>query len=173
MACGLIESLHTGEGRLHCAPESMKSWRRWDAWCAGGRWPRHPASTVRSALHVATLELYSRGLAGLPAARAPATAAARRHRHQGKDQRTHVSDPIPAPALHAKDRHHTGYASGEQRHADKSLGLGFLGRYQRPIPGMEDVSTTLRSAAGTWIVCILLHIIAIVAGQLVARRDVA
>ena len=32
-----------------------------------------------------------------------------------EDQLPDVSDPIPAPTLHAKDRHHPGHACGEQR----------------------------------------------------------
>ena len=53
---------------------------------------------------------------GLPAARAPATAAAQPDRHPKRRRaRVDVPGPRPTPALHAIDRHDPGDARGEQR----------------------------------------------------------
>src|SRR5215470_11213151 len=34
---------------------------------------------------------------------------------EGEDEITHPSDPIPPPALHTKDRHHTRHARCQER----------------------------------------------------------
>src|SRR4029453_12878632 len=41
-------------------------------------------------------------------------------RVEGEAQLSHLPCPLPAPALHAKDRHHTRHARGEQRQGIKS-----------------------------------------------------
>ena len=46
------------------------------------------------------------------------------YRGRSASLRTRVNEVVAAFALHAEDRDHTGYASGEQRHAEKSLCLG-------------------------------------------------